>query len=138
MKDDEVTITVNRKEPMALVDQIKKKRLNVVVGSRDASIIDIILYLILGVVMCFFSSCWGCSCGIKHLLLDWENEGEVFQQNVIVITYMLPNVFISIFLMIFVIIFGYVFNPVIITIILILLMSCVAVICFNRMMSLCK
>ena len=41
MKDDEVTITVNRKEPMALVDQIKKKRLNVVVGSRDASIIDI-------------------------------------------------------------------------------------------------
>ena len=72
------------------------------------------------------------------MLLDWENEVEVFQQNVIVITYMLPNVFISIFLMIFVIIFGYVFNPVIITIILILLMSCVAVICFNRMMSLCK
>ena len=41
MKDDEVTITVNRIEPMALVDQIKKKRLNIVVGSRDASIIDI-------------------------------------------------------------------------------------------------
>ena len=41
MKDDEVTITVKRIEPMALVDQIKKKRLNIVVGSRDASIIDI-------------------------------------------------------------------------------------------------
>ena len=41
MEDDEVTITVNRIEPMALVDQIKKKRLNIVVGSRDASIIDI-------------------------------------------------------------------------------------------------
>ena len=41
MDDDEVTITVNRIEPMALVDQIKKKRLNIVVGSRDASIIDI-------------------------------------------------------------------------------------------------
>lgn len=41
MKDDEVTITVKRIEPMALVDHIKKKRLNIVVGSRDASIIDI-------------------------------------------------------------------------------------------------
>ena len=41
MKDDEVTITVKRIEPMELVDQIKKKRLNIVVGSRDASIIDI-------------------------------------------------------------------------------------------------
>ena len=41
MEDDEVTITVKRIEPMALVDHIKKKRLNIVVGSRDASIIDI-------------------------------------------------------------------------------------------------
>ena len=41
IKDDEVTITVKRIEPMALVDHIKKKRLNIVVGSRDASIIDI-------------------------------------------------------------------------------------------------
>ena len=39
--NDEVTITVKRIEPMALVDHIKKKRLNIVVGSRDASIIDI-------------------------------------------------------------------------------------------------
>ena len=41
MEDDEVTITVNRIEPMALVKNKKKKRLNIVVGSRDASIIDI-------------------------------------------------------------------------------------------------
>jgi uncharacterized protein involved in exopolysaccharide biosynthesis len=41
MEDNEVTITVKRTEPMAMVDFIKKKRLNVVVGSRDASIIDI-------------------------------------------------------------------------------------------------
>ena len=41
MKDDEVTITVNRTEPMAMVEFIKKKRLSVVVGSRDATIIDI-------------------------------------------------------------------------------------------------
>ena len=41
MDDDEMTITVKRTEPMAMVELIKKKRLSVVVGSRDASIIDI-------------------------------------------------------------------------------------------------
>ena len=41
MKDDEVTIVVKRTEPMALVEQIKKKHLNIAVSSRDASIIDI-------------------------------------------------------------------------------------------------
>lgn len=41
MKDEEVTITVKRTEPMAVVEQLKKQKLNIVVGSRDASIIDI-------------------------------------------------------------------------------------------------
>ena len=41
MKDDEVTITVKRTEPMALVEYIKRKQLNIAVSSRDASIIDI-------------------------------------------------------------------------------------------------
>lgn len=41
MKDDEVTITVKRTEPMAVVDQLKKKSLTMAVSSRDASIIDI-------------------------------------------------------------------------------------------------
>jgi uncharacterized protein involved in exopolysaccharide biosynthesis len=41
MKDDEVSITVKRTEPMALVEYIKKKQLNVVVSNREASIIDI-------------------------------------------------------------------------------------------------
>ena len=41
MKDQEVTITVNRNEPMAVAEWLKKKALNIAVGSRDASIIDI-------------------------------------------------------------------------------------------------
>lgn len=40
-KDDEVSITVKRTEPMAVVEQLKKQKLNIVVGSRDASIIDV-------------------------------------------------------------------------------------------------
>ena len=41
MEDDEVTITVTRTEPMAVVDRLKKRSLNMVVSSRDASIIEI-------------------------------------------------------------------------------------------------
>ena len=41
MKDDEVTITVKRTEPMEVVELLTKKRLNVNVSSRDNSVIDI-------------------------------------------------------------------------------------------------
>ena len=41
MKDEEVTITVTRSEPMAVVEYLKKQALTMVVSSRDASIIDI-------------------------------------------------------------------------------------------------
>ena len=41
MPDDEVTITVKRTEPMAVVEHLKKKALAIAVSSRDASIIDI-------------------------------------------------------------------------------------------------
>ncbi len=41
MKDDEVTITVKRTEPMAVVEHMKKKTLTIAVSSRDASVIDI-------------------------------------------------------------------------------------------------
>ena len=41
MKDEEVTITVTRSEPMAVVEYLKKQSLAMVVSSRDASIIDI-------------------------------------------------------------------------------------------------
>ena len=41
MEDDEVTITVTRTEPMAVVDRLKKRSLNMAVSSRDASIIEI-------------------------------------------------------------------------------------------------
>lgn len=41
MKDNEVTITVKRAEPMAVVDMMLKKRITMAVSSRDASIIEI-------------------------------------------------------------------------------------------------
>lgn len=41
MEDDEVTITVTRTEPMAVVDLLSQKKLSIIVESRDASIINI-------------------------------------------------------------------------------------------------
>ena len=41
MKDEEVTITITRTEPMAVVEYLKKQALTMTVTSRDASIIDI-------------------------------------------------------------------------------------------------
>ena len=41
LTDNEITITVKRTEPMAVVDRLKKKAITMVVSSRDASIIDI-------------------------------------------------------------------------------------------------
>ena len=41
LTDDEITITVKRTEPMAVVDRLKKKAITMAVSSRDASIIDI-------------------------------------------------------------------------------------------------
>ena len=41
MEDDEVTITVTRTEPMAVVDRLKKRALTMTVSSRDASIIEL-------------------------------------------------------------------------------------------------
>ena len=41
LTDNEITITVKRTEPMAVVDRLKKKAITMAVSSRDASIIDI-------------------------------------------------------------------------------------------------
>ena len=41
MEDDEMTITVRRTEPMAVVDRISKANLTIAVENRDATIIDI-------------------------------------------------------------------------------------------------
>lgn len=63
--------------------------------SARVSVFSTILYLILGVVLCGFSSAWGCVCGVKHMRLDWENEIEVVKQGTAVTIYLLPNMFIT-------------------------------------------
>lgn len=59
--------------------------------SARVSVLDIFLYLILGFVLCTFSTTWGCACGVKHMKLEWENEIEVVKQGAAVAVYLFPN-----------------------------------------------
>ncbi|MEE3467668.1 MAG: hypothetical protein VZQ83_04445 [Eubacterium sp.] len=61
--------------------------------SAKVAIVDIILYLILGVLLCAFATTWGCLCGVKHMKLDWENELDVIKRGAAVSIYLLPNMF---------------------------------------------
>lgn len=62
--------------------------------SAKAPALDTVLYLIMGLALCAFSTAWGCVCGIRHMRLDWENEIEVIKQSAAVAIYMLPNMFV--------------------------------------------
>ena len=54
-------------------------------------VIETVLYIILGISLCAFSTAWGCVCGVKHMKIDWENEIEVVKQGAAVTLYVLPN-----------------------------------------------
>ncbi len=61
--------------------------------SARVPLVDTLLYLVLGAVLCAFSTAWGCVCGIRHMRLDWENEVEVIKQGAATAIYLLPNMF---------------------------------------------
>lgn len=63
--------------------------------SAKVALVNTLLYLVLGFVLCAFSTAWGCACGIKHMRLDWENEIEVIKQGTGVMIYLLPNMFVT-------------------------------------------
>lgn len=71
-----------------------------------APALDTLLYLLLGLALCAFSTAWGCVCGAKHLRLDWENEVEVIKQGAGVAVYMFPNMLVTIALTVVSVILG--------------------------------
>ncbi len=106
--------------------------------SAHAPILNTVLYLVLGIILCAFSTCWGCVCGIKHMRLDWENEVEVIKQGTAVSIYLLPNMFITMGLIVLVVWLGTKINPNIITVILIVVASILASLSYLRVMKLTK
>ena len=99
---------------------------------------DLVLYLILGIVLCAFSTAWGCVCGIRHMRLDWENEVEVVKQGAAATLYVLPNLLVSMGLVVLSVFLGTRMDHKILTLILILAEGILAALCYWRAMSLAE
>ncbi len=97
-----------------------------------------ILYLVLGIVLCAFSTARGCVCGIKHMRLDWENEIEVIKQSPAVALYMLPNMFAVMILTVVMVYLGTKKDHALLTVIMILIVSLSAFLYYLRAMALAK
>ena len=94
--------------------------------------------MILGMVLCAFSTAWGCVCGVKHMRLDWENEIEVIKQGSAVAIYMLPNMFVVMGLIVLVVFLGTRMDHALLTLILILITAILAGLSYMRVMSLAR
>ena len=74
--------------------------------SSHTPVTDTIMYLLLGIVLCAYSTAWGCVCGVRYMRTDWENEVEVIKQGAAVTLYLLPNMFVVMGLTVLVVILG--------------------------------
>ena len=106
--------------------------------SAKAPVLNNILYLILGFMLCAFSTAWGCVCGIRHMRLDWENEIEVIKQGAAVAIYMLPNMFVVMGLTVLVVFLGTRMDHKLLTLILILAAAVLAGLSCRRVMILSR
>ena len=104
--------------------------------SAKVAVTNTILYIILGIALCAFSTAWGCVCGIRHMRLDWENEIEVIKQGAAVAIYMFPNMFVVMGLIVLVVILGMHVDHRVLTIIFILIASILAALSYLKVMAL--
>ena len=101
-------------------------------------VINTILYLIFGFLLCCFSTAWGCVCGLKHMKLEWENEIEVIKQGAGTVIYLLPNMFAGMILMVLSVFIGMNIDHNILTLIYILIIGLLASLSYRKVMVLSK
>ncbi|MCR4762314.1 MAG: hypothetical protein K5696_02180 [Lachnospiraceae bacterium] len=95
--------------------------------SSGTPALETVMYLVLGVTLCAFSTSWGCVCGIRHMRLDWENEIEVIKQGTAVTIYLLPNMFAVMGLAVLAVVLGMRMSHVLMTGIMILIAAALSV-----------
>lgn len=106
--------------------------------SANVPLLNTMLYLIEIVVLCAFSTAWGCVCGIRHMKLDWENELEVIKQGAAVAIYLFPNMFVTMGLVVLVVYLGMRMNSNLVTVILIAIVAVLALLSYRKVLSLAK
>ena len=95
-----------------------------------------VLYLILGVMLCAFSTTWGCVCGIKHMRLDWENEIEVIKQGTAVALYLFPNMIAVMGLCVLTVVLGMKMDHALLALLFILISGALTALCYVRVIKL--
>ncbi len=103
-----------------------------------APILSAVLYCVLVVCLCAFSTVWGCVCGVKHIRLDWENEVEVIKQGTAIAVYLFPNMFATMILVGLAVFLGTIISPNLVTIILIFLSSALTALSYRKVVKLSK
>ncbi|MBR5420300.1 MAG: hypothetical protein IK115_04030 [Lachnospiraceae bacterium] len=106
--------------------------------SAQVSLIDTILYLVLGFCLLAFSTAWGCVCGMRHMRLDWENEVEVIKQGTAVMIYMFPNMFVCMGLVVGSVFLGMAVDHTLLALCFILIVAILALLSYRRVMILAQ
>lgn len=106
--------------------------------SAKAPMLTTLLSLVLGFMLCTFSTTWGCVCGIKHMRLDWENEIEVIKQGAAVALYLFPNMLVCMLLIGFTVGLGTFINQNIVLLIMIVFVSLLAGLNYRKVLSLSR
>ena len=106
--------------------------------SAHVPVFNMILYFIQGIILCAFSSAWGCVCGIKFMRLDWENEIEVVKQGAAVFLYMFPNMMVTMILVVLVIVLGNFMNSNIVVFVLTLIILTLTVLSYFKALAMAK
>lgn len=106
--------------------------------SAKAPAADTVLYLLLGIVLCAFSTAWGCVCGIRHMRLDWENEVEVIKQGAAVVLYLFPNMFGDMVLVVLAVFLGTRLDHRLLALLLTLVVGALAALSYRRAMRLAR
>ncbi len=75
--------------------------------SFEAGIINTLLFAIVSVLLCTFSTTYGMACGIKFRKYEYENEIEVIKQGSSVVAYLFPNLFVTMILIVLSVIAGF-------------------------------
>ena len=68
--------------------------------SAKVPLFTTIIFMLLGIVLCVFSSVFGCACGVHFMKLDWENEIEAIKQGTAVVIYIFPNMILTCILLV--------------------------------------
>ncbi|MBE6015809.1 MAG: hypothetical protein E7241_10700 [Lachnospiraceae bacterium] len=106
--------------------------------SARTPLVEAALYIILSLVLCCFSTAWGCVCGIKHIKLAWENEIEVIKQGAAVTLYILPNMFVCMGLWVLSVFLGTILSHLLVALIFIIIYGLLALLSYVRSLALSK